>query len=133
MHRGEKERTHSTILLEEELTEEILAAAFKVGNTLGCGFLEKVYENAVVVELGRMGIRLEQQTPLHVKYDGTIVGESQADVVVERRVILEFKAAAQIDPVHEAQLLNYLKATGLRVGMLLNFGRPKLQYRRFVV
>lgn len=120
-------------LLEADLTERILEAAFKVSNTLGCGFLEKVYENALVVELSRMGISLEQQKTLKVDYDGAVVGDYFADLVANRRVIVEFKASNQLDPVHEAQLLNYLKATGIRVGLLLNFGRPKLQYRRMVL
>jgi GxxExxY protein len=118
---------------EQELTEKILAAAFKVQNTLGCGFLEKVYENALVVEMSHEGLQLQQQKPLRVKYEGVIVGEYLADLLVCERVIVECKAVAQLDPVHEAQLLNYLKATGIQVGLLLNFGRPKLQYRRFVV
>jgi len=118
---------------EQELTEKILAAAFKVQNTLGCGFLEKVYENALMVELSRSGMRQAQQKSLQVKYEGAVVGEYQADLIVEGRVIVECKAVSQIDPVHEEQLLNYLKATGIRVGLLLNFGRPRLQYRRFVV
>ncbi|MBI2957109.1 MAG: GxxExxY protein [Acidobacteria bacterium] len=117
---------------EAELTEKILAAAFKVQNVLGCGFLEKVDENALVVELSRQQLRTQQQKPLQVRYEGAIVGEYTADLVVEDRVIVECKAVTQLDPVHEAQLLNYLKATGIRVGLLLNFGRPKLQYRRFV-
>jgi GxxExxY protein len=117
---------------EQELTEKILAAAFKLQNTLGCGFLEKVYENALVVELSRQGLGLQQQKALQIKYEGAIVGEYLADLAVEDRVIVECKAVAQLDPIHEAQLLNYLKATGIRIGLLLNFGRPKLQYRRFV-
>lgn len=117
---------------QQELTEKILAAAFKVQNALGCGFLEKVYENALVVELSRNAVRHEQQNSLQVKYEGAVVGEYQADLIVEDRVIVECIAVGQIDPVHEAQLLNYLKATGIHVGLLLNFGRPKLQYRRFV-
>lgn len=123
----------STSWPEQELTEKILGAAFKVQNTLGCGFLEKVYENALVVELGRHEIAVEQQKPLQVSYEGAIVGAYLADLVADNRVIVECKAVNQLDPIHEAQLLNYLKATGIRVGLLLNFGRPKLQYRRFVV
>jgi len=126
-----KERTEG--LLEEELTEKILEAAFKVQNTLGCGFLEKVYENAMVVELSRAGVSVEQQKALRVKYDGVIVGDYQADLVVDNRVIVECKAVSQLDPIFDAQLLNYLKATGIRVGLVLNFARPKLQYRRLVV
>ncbi|MCH8948109.1 MAG: GxxExxY protein [Acidobacteria bacterium] len=120
-------------LLEEELTEKILGAAFKVQNTLGCGFLEKVYENAMVVELSRAGISVEQQKPMQVRYQGAIVGEYQADLVVDSRVMVELKAVSKLDSIHEAQLLNYLKATRVRVGLLFNFGCPKLQYRRFVV
>ena len=133
MHTDRKEQTEPKIYPEQELTEKILGAAFKVQNTLGCGFLEKVYENALVVELSREALRLQQQKSLQVKYEGAIVGEYLADLVVENRVIVECKAVGQLDPVHEAQLLNYLKATGIRVGLLLNFGRPKMQYRRFVV
>ena len=132
MH-ADKEQAEPKLYPEQELTEKILGAAFKVQNTLGCGFLEKVYENALVVELSREGLRLHQQKSLQVKYEGAIVGEYLADLVVEDRVIVECKAVSQLDPVHEAQLLNYLKATSIRVGLLLNFGRPKLQYRRFVV
>ncbi len=120
-------------LLEEELTEKILGAAFKVQNTLGCGFLEKVYENAMIVELSRAGISVEQQKPMQVRYQGAIVGEYQADLVVDSRVMVELKAVSKLDSIHEAQLLNYLKATRVRVGLLFNFGCPKLQYRRFVV
>ncbi len=123
----------ATSLLEAALTEKILGAAFKVQNTLGCGFLEKVYENAMVVELSRAGISVEQQKPMQVRYQGAIVGEYQADLVVDSRVMVELKAVSKLDSIHEAQLLNYLKATRVRVGLLFNFGCPKLQYRRFVV
>jgi GxxExxY protein len=92
-----------------------------------------VYENAMVVELSRAGVRVEQQKTIQVKYDGVIVGDYQDDLTVGSRVLLECKAVTQLDPVHEAQLLNYLKATGIRVGLLLNFGRTKLQHRRLVV
>ncbi len=128
--KGESNRAS---LLEKELTEKILGAAFKVQNTLGSGFLEKVYENAMVVELSRMGVPVEQQKPLQVRYEGTLVGDYQADLVVDGRVIVEPKAASKLDSIHEAQLLNYLKATRVRVGLLFNFGCPRLQYRRFVV
>ena len=123
----------SSILVEGELTEKILGAAFKVQNTLGMGFLEKVYENALSVELRKCGLTIENQKPFEVRYEGTIVGDYQADLVVARKVIVECKAVAALDTVHEAQLLNYLRASGLRVGLLVNFGRPKLQYRRLVI
>jgi len=119
-------------LLEAELTEQILGAAFKVHNALGCGFLEKVYENALFVELRRMNLTAEQQRLYKVHYEGAVVGEYVADLVVEGRVIVECKALGSLDGSHESQLLNYLKATGIRVGLLLNFGRPKLQFKRLV-
>jgi len=122
-----------TILLEGELTEKIFGAAFKVLNTLGAGFLEKVYENALSVELQKNGLAVEHQKKYPVHYDGAIVGDYQADLVAAGKVIVECKATTSLDPVHEAQLMNYLKASGVRVGLLVNFGRPKLQYRRFVV
>jgi GxxExxY protein len=128
--KGESNRAS---LLEKELTEKTLGAAFKVQNTLGSGFLEKVYENAMVVELSRMGVPVEQQKPLQVRYEGTLVGDYQADLVIGGRVIVELKAASKLDSIHEAQLLNYLKATRVRAGLLFDFGCPRLQYRRFVV
>jgi GxxExxY protein len=119
--------------MEADLTDKVLAAAFKVQNTLGSGFLEKVNENALVVELSRAGVKVAQQQALKVLYEGATVGEYIADLVVEGRVLVECKATAHNDPVFEAQLLNYLKATGIRVGLLLNFGRPKLYFRRLVL
>jgi GxxExxY protein len=123
----------SSILLEGELTEKILGAAFKVQNTLGAGFLEKVYENALSIELRKYGLSVESQKAFPVRYEGTVVGDYQADLVVSAKVVIECKAVNNLDPVHEAQLMNYLKASGLRVGLLINFARPKLQYRRLVV
>jgi GxxExxY protein len=123
----------SFILIERERTEKILGASFKVLNTLGAGFLERVYENALSIELRRYGFSVENQKAYHVSYEGTIVGEYLADLVVAGKVIVECKAAINLDSIHEAQLINYLKASSLRVGLLINFGRPKLQYRRLVV
>jgi GxxExxY protein len=122
-----------SILIEGELTEKILGAAFKVLNKLGAGFLEKVYENALSFELQRCGLLVEPQKMFHVKYEGAIVGEYQADLVVAGKVIVECKAISSMDSVHEAQSINYLKASGVHVGLLINFGRPTLQYRRLVV
>jgi GxxExxY protein len=119
--------------LRGELTEKVLGAAFKVLNTLGTGFLEKVYENALSFQLQRIGLSVESQKVFHVKYEGAIVGEYQADLVVAGKVIVECKAISNMDSVHEAQLINYLKASGVHVGLLINFGRPTLQYRRLVV
>lgn len=95
-------------------------------------FLEKVYENALALELSKSGLFVERQKKFPVRYEGTAVGDYQADLVVARKVIVECKATSNLDPAHEAQLINYLKASGLRVGLLLNFGRAKLQYRRMV-
>jgi GxxExxY protein len=122
-----------SILIEGDLTEKILAAAFKVQNTLGSGFLEKVYENSLAVELRKAGLLVEAQKPYPVRYEGAVVGEYLADLVVNAKVIVECKAVNVLDPIHEAQLMNYLKASGIKVGLLMNFGRPKLQYRRLIV
>jgi GxxExxY protein len=112
-----------------ELTERVIAAFYDVYNSLGYGFLEKVYENALAVELCERGHAVEQQRPIQVCYRQTVVGEYVADVVVDGRVLLEIKAARTLAEEHEAQLLNYLKATPYEVGLLLNFG-PKPQVRR---
>ena len=106
----------------EELTERIIGAFFEVHNALGFGFLEKVYENSLCVEFERRGILFSQQVPVRVEYCGRLVGDYVADLVVENLVIVEVKAVKTILPSHEAQLVNYLKATGLEVGLLLNFG-----------
>ena len=117
---------------EHELTGAILNAAFSVHNTLGVGFLEKVYANALSVELRAANIKCEQESPLKVHYRGVAVGDYFADLIVERRVLVELKASSAFDPVHAAQLMNYLRASGIRVGLLLNFGRPKLHFKRFI-
>jgi len=117
---------------QNKLTEKIIGCAFKVHNTLGCGFLEKVYENALTHELRKNALYIEQQKLIQVIYDEIVVGDYIADILVESAVILELKATKVIDKIHEAQLLNYLKATGLNLGLILNFGQPKLQIRRFV-
>jgi GxxExxY protein len=115
----------------EDLTERIIAAFYHVYNTLGWGFLEKVYRNALLHELRKRGLDVVPNHQIDVFYDGVHVGEYFADLVVEGAVILELKAAEQLSPEHEAQLLNYLKATNIDVGLLLNFG-PKPQVRRKV-
>ncbi len=118
---------------EQELTGAILQAAFAVHNTLGAGFLERVYSNALAIELDGKGLQLVQNEQLQVEYRGcTVVGDYLADMIVGNRVILELKACASLDRNHSAQLMNYPRATNIRVGLLLNFGRPKLEYRRFV-
>src|SRR6266849_2573029 len=117
---------------EQALTEKILEAAFAVHNALGAGFLEKMYANSLALELRGKGISCEQEVPLKVRYKDAIVGDYVADIVVERRVLLELKACAALDAIHEAQIMNHLRASTLQVGLLMNFGRPKLQYLRFV-
>jgi len=116
-----------------ELTESIIQAAFTVHNTLGSDFLEKVYENALAIELGKAGIKAVQQAPLQVMYNGSIVGEYYADLVVENKVILELKAVSHILPAHEVQLVNYLKATGLEIGLLINFAEKRVEVRRKIL
>ncbi|MCH8315369.1 MAG: GxxExxY protein [Planctomycetes bacterium] len=115
-----------------EITESIIGCAFRVANTLGCGFLEKVYENAMSHELTKCGMVVPQQAPLTVHYDDTIVGHYTADLLVDDQVIVELKAVKALDEVHMAQCLNYLKATHLPVCLLINFGRPKIQIKRLV-
>ncbi len=135
MKAGEKRELppQAGIFPEQELTGKILGAAFAVHNDLGAGFLEKVYSNALAVELGQTGISCEREIPFKVEHRNVVVGDYCADIVVEKRVLVELKVCAGLDSVHEAQILNYLKASGTRVGLLMNFGQPKLQYRRFVV
>ena len=117
-------------LKHEEITSKILAAFFKrVYRRLGYGFLEKVYENAMAIELRQMGLKVVQQQRIAVYYGHEIVGEYYADLVVEDKVIVELKAARALADEHEAQLLNYLRATPYEVGLLLNFG-PKPQFIR---
>ena len=114
------------------LTERIIGAAMKVHNTLGPGFLEKVYENALVYELRKMGLRVEQQKPIPVYYDGHPVGDYIADIIVESMVLVELKATAGLTDVHTGICLNYLRCAKLPVCLLFNFGTPKLQFKRFV-
>ena len=116
-----------------QLSERIIGGAFKVANALGTGFLEKVYENALAHELRKVGLQVRQQVGVAVHYDGVVVGEYSADLLVEDTVIVELKAIKTLDPVHVAQGLNYLRATGLPLCLLLNFGTPRLQIRRLVL
>jgi GxxExxY protein len=116
-------------LLHSEITEDIIKAFFHVYNTLGHGFLEKVYENSLSLSLKKMGYQVDQQIPLSVHFEGELVGEYFADLLVNRKVLIELKAAETLHESHIAQLLNYLKATRMEVGLLLNFG-PKPQFKR---
>jgi len=116
-----------------ELTERIIGCVYTVANVLGVGSLEKVYENALAHELRKSGMAVEQQVRSLVKYDGVVVGEYFADLLVESAVIIETKAVTALDDVHRAQCLNYLKATGHAVCLLVNFGKPRVEVRRVVL
>ncbi len=115
-----------------ELTYQVNGAIYEVNRILGAGFLEKVYENALLAELNHRGLGTQSQVPISVNYKGKIVGEYITDIVVENLIILEIKAISQLQKIHEAQILNYLKATGFKVGLLVNFTHPKAEIKRFV-
>jgi GxxExxY protein len=118
-------------MIYEEISKHVINAFYAVYNKLGNGFLEKVYENAFVIELRKRGFKVEQQKKIDVYYDGEKVGEYYADICVNDIIILELKAAENIAPEHEAQLIHYLKATNIELGLLFNFG-PKPQFIRRV-
>ena len=116
----------------KELTEKIIEIFYRVYNTLGYGFLEKVYENALVIEFRKAGIHVLCQAPIRVFYESQIIGEYYADLLVDGKVIVEIKAVRRLLREHEAQLLNYLKASDIEVGLLLNFGpRPEVKRKAF--
>jgi GxxExxY protein len=116
----------------KDLSEKVIMAFYNVYNTLGYGFLEKVYENALLIELTKIGIAATAQSPIQVLYDSKVVGEYFADIMVENCIIVEIKAAKNLAAEHEAQLLNYLKATNIEVGLLVNFGpKPEVKRRAF--
>ena len=117
-------------LLYEELSSKILNACFEVINELGAGFLEFVYQNSLQIALRQKGLKVVAQFPLSVSFRNEIVGDFYADLLVEDKIIVELKAVSALAPEHQAQVINYLKATGLDVGLLVNFGRPKLEYKR---
>ncbi len=124
---------HPQKLLHRELTEVIIGAADEVHNVLGYGFLEKVYQRALQAELIRRRLRAATEHALHVNSKGSVVGDSIADLVVEDSVVVELKVAAELNPYDEAQLINELKATGIHVGLPINFGRTRVEHRRRVV
>ncbi len=121
-----------THILYPELSYSIMQAAFEVHNTLGPGFLESIYEEALAYEFGLRGISIERQKPVVVNYKGREVGVHRLDLVVEGRIILELKAVAALTDVFKQQVLSYLKATGLELGILLNFGASRVQSVRIV-
>jgi len=114
------------------ITRKIIGCAYRVGNTLGCGFLEKVYENALVIELHRAGLLFERQRLVVAHYDNIPVGDFAVDLLVEKEVVVELKAAKAFDEIHTAQCMNYLRAAGLKVCLLINFGRPRVEVKRIV-
>lgn len=114
----------------DELTGKILKSCFEVSNELGSGFLESVYEKALTVALSQAGLRARTQVPLKVMFRGVIVGDFFADLLVEDKVLVELKSVTRIAPEHKAQVINYLNATGLPTGLLVNFGPPRVEYFR---
>ena len=112
------------------LSETVIGAAYKVANKLGAGFLEKVYENALAFELRRAGLEVEQQKIMEVWYEDQMVGLYQADLIVNGEIVVELKAVAGLERIHRAQCLNYLRATRLRTGLVINFGLPRIQVQR---
>ena len=114
-----------------ELTNKIIGSAYRVFEELGAGFLEKVYENAMIIELEEQGLQVQQQYPLKVYYKNQVIGDYYADLIVENKVLIELKAVTELGRAHEVQLVNYLKATGIKVGLLINFGE-QLKVKRKV-
>jgi GxxExxY protein len=115
-----------------QVSERVIGCAFRVINTLGAGFLEKNYENALAHELRKAGLEVVQQRGIVVYYDGIVIGEYAVDLMIEETVMVELKAVKALDGAHAAQCVNYLKATGLPLCLLLNFGKSRLEIRRFV-
>ena len=118
-------------LKHQEITKTIIGSAFEVINELGAGFLESVYEKALLLALRQAGLAAAAQHPVRVMFRNKCVGDFYADILVEGKVIIELKAVKAIAPEHQAQIINYLNATGFEVGLLINFGAPKLEYKRF--
>jgi GxxExxY protein len=116
-----------------DITYAINGAVFEVNRVLGSGFLEKVYERALLIELKKRGLKAEGQVPIKVIYKKENVGEYFVDILVEKKVIVEIKTVETFDKIHEAQLLNYLKASGIQVGLLVNFKHPKADVKRMVL
>jgi GxxExxY protein len=124
---------HADEIALNRVPERIIGCAFTVLNTLGAGFLEKVYENALAHELRKAGLSVLQQYGMVVRYDGIDIGEYAVDLLVEGAVLVELKAVRALDDIHRAQCLNYLKATGLHLCLLVNFGKTRLEVKRIVL
>jgi GxxExxY protein len=122
----------SNLIELDKITEKIIGCAFSVSNSLGSGFLEKVYENALYHELTKNGLVVEKQVSLKVKYDGVVGGDYAADFLVEKSILIELKATEALDKNHFAQCLNYIKATGLKLCLLINFGTKRVQVKRII-
>jgi len=120
-------------IIYKELSYKIIELALEVHNELGCGFLEKVYENALMMLLDREKIPARQQAPADVYFKGKVIGQYFADILVDNKLILELKTVDVIANIHTAQVLNYLRATGLKLGLILNFGKPRFEYKRLVL
>ncbi|GEM_PF-371395 len=127
---ADQDDDRESVMEHEELTGKIIGCAMTVHRSLGPGFLESVYQKALAHELGKAGIRVECECPINVRYDGVDVGTFSADMLVEGKVLVENKAVRAMAVVHEVQLVNYLTATGIDVGPLLNFGAARLGYKR---
>jgi GxxExxY protein len=115
--------------VDNALTEKVIGAFYKVYNTLGFGYLEKVYENALIIELRKSGLKVEPQKPIKVYYEGVVVGEYFADLFIENKLIVEIKSVSHLTVEHESQIFNYLKSTNTAMGLLMNFG-PKAEVKR---
>lgn len=115
------------------ITEKVIGCAYGVQNELGCGFLEKVYENTMIHACQKAGLKVEQQVPVKIVFDGVVVGDYIADLIVERSVLIELKAVQAVTDVHKAQCLNYLKATSLPICLLLNFAKPRVEVKRLAL
>ncbi|OGO66290.1 MAG: GxxExxY protein [Chloroflexi bacterium RBG_19FT_COMBO_50_10] len=124
--------TKKSYLEINKITERIIGCAYRVSNTLGSGFLEKVYENAFAYELNKAGLKVSQQYPIQVKYDGVPVGDYIADLIVEDCVLVELKTVNQIDSIHLAHCMNYLKATSMNICLLFNFANRRLEFKQIV-
>ncbi|HWP92208.1 MAG TPA: GxxExxY protein [Thermodesulfobacteriota bacterium] len=131
-HESTQMNTNEKDILYKELSYKIIGLDMEVHNKLGYGFLEKVYENALLILLPRKDIEAKQQAPIKVYFEGEVVGNYFADILVEDKIILEIKALDKIIDVYIAQTLNYLKATGLQLAIILNFGKKRLEYERIV-
>lgn len=115
---------------DQDLSRQIIGCAYTVYNTLGPGFLESVYQRSMLIELQKAGLPAQLESPIQVRYEGQVVGEFRADIIVQSRIIVELKAIETLSKAHEVQVVNYLRATGTEVGLLINFGPTEAQIRR---